>query len=265
MLRAEKHLVDLNDAIGRYFNSDPYEVRSRREGKKKVRVHRLHFTAQPDPMVGLIAADFIYNIRSGLDHLMAAIVPSKDRDSVMFPIFFDGVWGPSGPGENPERTKARERWTTCTRNAAPDAVTYLKRLQPTDEVIDDPKTANLLIALNRLSNTDRHKKLPVVSAGLTDVKYVCRLPNETETTDDQGMTTFAAGIPENWIAFLQDEAQIMDVPEDAMEVQLYGTPLVAVRIGQNTLLPLQELVTGIMSGALGAVQVLREFTRGTPR
>jgi hypothetical protein len=77
------------------------------EGKKTV--YRLHFTRSvANTEVPLIAADAIYNRRSSLDHLMGALVPKKKRDSVIFPIFFRGVWRAEKVAENAQRTKERE-------------------------------------------------------------------------------------------------------------------------------------------------------------
>ena len=91
------------------------------EGSKKKRVHRFHFTRQPGDDVAIVAADFVYNIRSGLDHLAPALVPPAHRTSVMFPIFFQGVWDDPVDGENEQRLKERKRWRTTTRHMHPDA------------------------------------------------------------------------------------------------------------------------------------------------
>jgi hypothetical protein len=188
--RAGQHLVFLKDAIQRYADRHPYEVRKRVEGKKKGVVHRFHFTEQPEPMLGLVAADFIYNMRSGLDHLMAALVPSARRDSSMFPVFWQGVWDDPPPRENVERTKARERWQTYVKGAHPDAVAFIKTVQPADDGGNDPKGLSSLVALNRLSNTDRHSKLPILAASLHKPvgSYTTRSSVPSSSPTPSGMT-----------------------------------------------------------------------------
>lgn len=134
--RTEKHLVDLEAAIKAFGGSTaetrPYTVRKRVEGKREV--HRLHFTRSADNTeVPLIFADAIYNLRSSLDHLAGALVPSKDRRSVMFPILWRGVENPFVEREDEQRRKDRERWQSIAKRVQPGALTYLKRLQPPDE------------------------------------------------------------------------------------------------------------------------------------
>src|SRR5688572_12484690 len=87
--RAEEHLKELEHAVGRYCDRHPYKAVERMEGNQQGSVWRLRFTEQPDPWLTVIAGDFLYNVRSGLDHLAAALVPEQDWD--YFPIYFQGV------------------------------------------------------------------------------------------------------------------------------------------------------------------------------
>src|SRR4051794_33023831 len=106
--RAKQHLIDLEAEIERYALRKPYTVRERIEGKKKRKVRRLAFTEDPaNTDIPIIAADVIYNLRSGLDHLMASLAPSARRSSVMFPVFWQGVWDAPIEGENEQRLKDR--------------------------------------------------------------------------------------------------------------------------------------------------------------
>jgi len=168
--RAETHLVELKAAIERYGGTDPgtrpYTVRKRVESKRKGEVHRLHFTRSVENTdVPYIAADALYNLRASLDHLMAAMVPAKDRDSVMFPIFWRGVERPFIERENEQRRKDRERWLSIARRTQTGAVAFLKRLQPPDDA-PNKQTPHALRILNQLANTDRHTKLPIVAHGV---------------------------------------------------------------------------------------------------
>jgi hypothetical protein len=249
--RAEEHLVDLEAAVRAYVDSHPYEVRVRRQGRKKPRVHRLHFTRQPSDAVALIAADVIYNIRSGLDHLAAALVPARDRDSVMFPIFFQGVWEESIGAENLERRKQRSRWRTVTRNMPREAVAILKMVQPPDEAID-LENLHGAIALNRLSNTDRHSKLPVISTTLSKPIGSCRTP------DGQAYIGRALGGDEG----LEDGAELV-LPHGAVDVQLSGTPEVVIHVGAphgGYLIP-GMLRDELLRGARQLADQLRPFDR----
>lgn len=168
--RADKHLEYLKAAIDDYAGIDqsdrPYLAAKTVEGKQKLDTFRVQFVRQvANTTVPFIAADAIYNMRSALEHLMAAMVSAKKRDSVTFPIFWRGVWLPDVPGDNTQRIKDRRRWTTIAGELPDGAIAYLKRLQPPDEA-PHAQTPHALRLLNQLSNNDRHTKLPLFAAGL---------------------------------------------------------------------------------------------------
>jgi hypothetical protein len=131
--RAEKHLVDLRREVDRYSDREPYTVDSRHYRKRHE--HRLAFTEDPiNTHIGVILADLIHNLTSGLDHLLADMVPPKDRSRVMFPVLWQGVWENGVPGENSQRAKDRARWKSITRNMNADAATLLQKMQPPVEI-----------------------------------------------------------------------------------------------------------------------------------
>jgi hypothetical protein len=217
--RAEKHIADLEAEIARYAARKPYAVREAIEGKKKV--HRLVFTRDPaNTDIPLIAADAIHNLRFALDHLMAALVPNKQRRSVMFPVYFQGVWEAAPPGENPERTKSRERWASDTANVRPGALTLLKTLQPPDDAGDQGEV-NIIQVIHRLSTRDRHERLPIVAVGLSTMALSWERPDKRI---EIGRGRSQAG------HFLQDHACLDGVPNYAVNVKIEGTPTVGITI-----------------------------------
>jgi hypothetical protein len=221
--RAEKHLVELKEAIDAYAGSTPdthpYTVRKGVEGKKKPEVYRLHFRRSPaNTDIPLIAADIIYNLRSSLEHLIASMAPAKYRDSLMFPIFWRGVWDPCIDGENKQRRKDRERWAAIDRALPSKAVAHLKRLQPPD---DGGQEVHQLRLLNQLSNTDRHTKLPVTVGGLTN--FMTRWYMQ-DGSDKIGIGSAHSG------RVLEDKTEIKGAPKGAVNVEIVGTPLVSIRI-----------------------------------
>lgn len=236
--RAEKHLIELDAEIERYCSSHPYAVGERMEGKKKPRLVRfLHFTASPaNTDIPIIAADAIYNLRSSLDHLMSALAAPKKRSSVIFPVFFEGVWEPTLAGENTERAKQRSRWASDTATIADGAITVLKSLQPPETGWQETDVG-LLRLINLLSNRDRHEKLPIIAPGLTSctVRY--------ETTGGE-VKTERASIPQGNV--LQDEAEIAGFPDDAVNVQIDGVPLVAINVThEERYVPLPAKLQGL--------------------
>jgi hypothetical protein len=222
--RAEKHLVELHEAIDQYAAAKPYTVRKGIEGKKEKVVHRLVFTADPaNTDIPVIAADVIYNLRSALDHLMSALVANKDRGSAMFPIFFQGVWEAIVPGENQQRVKERMRWASDIKTLRDEPVAILKRLQPREDTGDGTQAIPIAV-INSLSNRDRHEKLPIFVSGLLEVYFRWTLPD--------GTVQRGKGISEGSDLFFENKARLQ-IPEDAMDVEIEGTPLVAVRVGQD--------------------------------
>jgi hypothetical protein len=220
--RAKKHLIDLQKVVDAYALTNPYMVSEEREGKKKPKLRRrLTFTADPaNTDIPIIAADVIYNLRSSLDHLMGSLVPSNRRRSVMFPVFFQGVWKDTIPGENEQRTKDRERWNSCVKGLPAEAVAFLEKAQPPDG--QDEDHANLLKTLNEWSNRDRHEKLPVIAPGLRGMMVRFKKPDGTRQS--------GIGIPRREDAIFKDQAEIRSIPDDAVDVEIAGVPLIAIGV-----------------------------------
>jgi hypothetical protein len=219
MSRAEKHLIELEAETTRYADSNPYEVRTTREGKRDV--HRLWFTVSPSPEIAIIAGDFIYNLRSGLGHLAGALVPSDMRRSVEFPVFWQGVWEDGPEGENKQRAYDRKQWRTYTRKMKPQAVAILKSLQPEPE--DNVRIAKLDF-INRLCNTDRHTKVPVIRAGLRD-------PIGYWKTRDGQMQRGTTDLNETY-GLAEDGAKI-HAPDRAVDVKIEGAAAIGIRVGNE--------------------------------
>ena len=218
MERAEKHLIDFEEEIAAYCDSNPYLVRDGMDGKRHVR--RLHFTRQLDPRVCLIASDFLYNVRSGLDHLACSLVPKSQWSHVGFPIFWQGVWDSAQPGENQERLDARERWITYTRFMHDDAVAILKGLQPRDSARDTDPDMHYLSILNRLSNADRHRDLAFYSVGLKEITITYEVPPNNFVWGPDAVDANKV---------MQDDTEL-PVPPNAVNVEIKGRPVVAVRV-----------------------------------
>jgi hypothetical protein len=222
--RARKHLAELTAAVEAFDATKPYEAYLSTGGKRKL--WRYRFTASPENTdIPIVAADVVYNLRSGLDHLAAALVPPKMARHVMFPIFWPGVWDSGADGENEQVAKDRGRWDTTTREMRPEAVSILRGLQPDPDV---EHQIHHLIVLNRLSNSDRHSRFPVYASGLQDL---------TAIIDGGRMGNVpVAGVPP-WFrsAYLIDRGEIgfpgmKSLPK---EVDIQGTAIVMIRLGEG--------------------------------
>lgn len=214
----------------RYVDSHPYTVRSVIEDDGQA--YRLHFTAGvQNTEIPVIAADVVHNIRSGLDHLAAALVPPQCRGDGAFPILWHRVWEPDVQGEDKQRTRARKRWRDLTRHMDPGAVAVLKEYQPPDARVQPIGTLNLLSVINKLSNTDKHEQFPTHVPGLRyPVTVRCRQVDGRpgEGVVDQG--------PDRLV---EDQTDIQGLPEGAVDVEIEGAPLVALRVrGEHGYVPI---------------------------
>lgn len=249
LTRAEKHLIDLKDAIDKYGGTNaasrPYTLRKRIEGHNQREVHRLHFTRSPaNTEIPLIAADAIYNMRSSLEHLIAALAPAKDRDRLTFPVFWRGVWEPLVHGEDVRRRKARHVWRAIAKALPAEAVAVLKMLQPPDDAGSTEEDHDLRI-LNRLSNTDRHSKLPVAAGGVLTLNTIWRLKDGSEKI---GLAAADSG------HVVEDGAEIKDVPQGAVYVECQGTPVVVIRLRDKDVASQRKSVNVMLPGGLEAIR-----------
>jgi hypothetical protein len=237
--RAKKHLIDLETAIDEFARTKPYTVTERIEGKKKRKIRRMTFTADPaNTDIPIIAADAIYNLRSSLDHLMSSLVPSNQRTSAIFPIYFEGVWEPSLPGENKQRIKERARWSSDTKALSEPVVAILKELQPADRSWQQIGGVDLLQWLNQLSNRDRHQKLPVFARGLRDLRVKFTLADGAR--EDQA--------PIESVPVFENNADLKGIPNDAVDVEIEGTPVIAIRIEDlDGYLPIPKMFWNVLT------------------
>jgi hypothetical protein len=169
MIRAAKHLDELNAILANFAERHPYEVirTTDRTGKH---THRFEYTEEPPQEIPLIVGDVLYNLRSGFDHLIGALVPRSQRSKVLFPIVTEPVWDmPPADGENEDLRRNREKWESLVRKIKhAEAVPILQGLQPLTSMRIPPLMHPLDI-LNKLSNKDRHQQLSVILSGLDKI------------------------------------------------------------------------------------------------
>jgi len=226
---AEKHLIDLTFMLAAFADKHPYQVTDPIENKRGQRICYLEFTETPDPDIGLIAGDIIYNLRAAFDYLIGSLVPSGERSKVLCPVLHEPVWDiPHITTENPERTKNRERWYSLTHHIRnTDAIAVLKELMPLDSRRQPPKEHPLDL-INRLSNKDRHQRLPILTWGIGDVRPKAVLKGSG------GIVPMRIAAPDwdpNRQGYKNNAA--IPVPDGVAYVKLRGTPVILIRIGEE--------------------------------
>jgi hypothetical protein len=164
--RAEHHLNEIEDKLGKYAELHPYEHFRGPALKWKPHVWRymLRITEQPNPMIAVIVGEFLYDLRSALDHIAVAMAPLGRRRSASFPIFLKDPFRQDRWGKYVD-DKARASFESSTCGMASDALTILKEAQPYNGPTPDQAA---LYLLSSLENADKHRNLVTLTSGIQD-------------------------------------------------------------------------------------------------
>lgn len=153
--RADLHLTELTDKIGEYVKADHSRLSGNYDADAFTYELRVEAAEAPNHVLwSVIVGDIVHNLRSALDHLVWQLVLLANARSPgpqhEFPIALD---------EQVYRRKGGMR----DRMLAGVAETHraiIDRVQPF--VLGDDAENHSLAHLKRLSNTDKHRVLPLV-------------------------------------------------------------------------------------------------------
>ena len=203
--RAGGHLQELMGLVASYELGKPYTVSDMIEGSDREHVYRLKFTSQPDDRIAVIVGDYLHNLRSALNYLMRSLVPSARKDKTQFPIF-----GRDPFARDPVTRRyierdpdVRRRWNTYVKGTDPRALAYIKEIQPY-AAGSRAGQINRLIAVNWLSNADKHRELVVTPQGLQDPERTVWLADDTPVYYNwhglakDGTEVFRSDTPVGW-------------------------------------------------------------------
>lgn len=117
----------------------------------------------------------------------------------------------------------------------------------------DPEFANSLRILNRLSNADRHRDLPVTGYGLRYSKGTFHLPD--------GRVVRTQPIPDS--EGLKNGGELIGVAEGAVNVRVEGTAVVIIRVSQEPLryFVLPDSLDRLLGSYRATVDLLRPYVR----
>lgn len=171
--RAAEHLDHLQAFVAEVGKRRPYPMVETFDSQHKLWLYRLNIDeVEPPEMFPIVLGDFLFNVRSALDHLVVAIAPKKYESQVAFPIFTtDPLATNETTGEYLD-AQASGAWLNKTRGLPPDCVATLRFLQPhaTAQYFQKPPEHQALALLNALQNADKHRKLIGVVTGLRRVQ-----------------------------------------------------------------------------------------------
>jgi hypothetical protein len=150
--RAKEHLETLRQELKVFSESKPYEF----VGEDDVANHRYRISPKikdtPDK-IPLIVGDFFYNLRSSLDQLVWCLA----KLTLPYPknTQFAILEKPNFP-----------RFQRQTSGVPTEAVTIIESLQPYHGRDRAAVKSHLLWRLNNICNIDKHRRIPVHSAGV---------------------------------------------------------------------------------------------------
>lgn len=143
--RGKEHFYMLELETRKFWDTEPYILVHERNGEEFPNLLRFKLV-QPIPQHrwGLILGDAVHNTRSALDYIVWRLAGSHldDRTS-QFPIY-----------RSEDDWNSRMQWRFRQRPIHPDALAYIKTLQPYTR--PDPKRAVLWL-LQELDARDKHK------------------------------------------------------------------------------------------------------------
>ncbi|HWI96188.1 MAG TPA: hypothetical protein VNS60_09005 [Solirubrobacterales bacterium] len=227
--RAQTHFDALNAEIDSFGKSkpDPYRFVSKVNVKSSRYLMRIKIDRAPPLEWALIAGDFVQNLRAALDHLIWPLARANgypQQSGHAFPIF----------DARPPVKRGHPQWETWNRMLAgvhPAAIRFIDLCQPYQGG-DGPGRRNLLAALRRLSNEDKHRNLlpafaAVGASGELDLKI--KWSRDIETPLEGGELRVGRPLDDGDVVF---EAPVVVTGSDPA-VQLEGKIPLDIAFGRR--------------------------------
>lgn len=235
--RAEQHLHDLEREVTHYINGHFYRAKGSPPSKRNPNRWRFHLeiTREPDPMTAVLLGDFLFNVKSALDHLAVALTPRQHQSSAGFPIEDKPIFVRDASRRYIVRDKGkRKAFRSRIKYMPPNARAVIEELQPYN-FRGGPGRLDSLFALNALQNADKHRRLTILGTGLTRTLTKAQWQHETWS---------------RWFGpHLQRDAVLVTsadlgtrVLRSEVEVEVSGSPFVSVEMSGEAveLIPLAE-------------------------
>jgi hypothetical protein len=222
--RAIEHQAAVEQIITRITTEADNSIRIEKELVDGEWAYRLRYDVGSDETLPVIIGDFLFNLRSALDHIVAANM-AKPSSKSQFPIFHEDFLATT-PAEPPRFKNYRKTWKDL-ESQLPRAVFVSVELAQPFVVCritgTDPAEAALSI-LNELQNRDKHSSLGVVSTGVTNsVGYIIEKSGQRIPIRYPTLTS---------TAMVPNRTQIFGSTEE-LDVRFTGNVALAVVAGPN--------------------------------
>jgi hypothetical protein len=226
--RAKHHMREVECLVAEYEALHAYSARrvNQPRGKRHIWQYVLEITEQPPTEIALAVGDSIHNLRSALDHLAVALLPSRVTDGSFVIAMRDPF--KRGPDRRylVRNASERKRLARFLNNVPPEARALIERLQPYNESWE-PWEVNILDAISRLDNRDKHRVINVVSPGVREFQV-----GFVERDRTHVRRSFIGHAQDGTEIFVFDERRDPPLRDSEVEVRLSGTPQVTVEIGE---------------------------------
>ena len=171
VIRAHQHLAAITKLVDRIAGDSPRPIRVAERHEAGRWSYTAHSDLVIDPMLAVIIGEFLYDLRSALDHIAAANVPAERIGVSQFPIFTEDIWQHVPDGIDARRIKDQQsQWNKWTKGMPPAIDNLIKDMQPyqnASKYSSNPDDHALAI-LNEYQNADKHRELNIISSGIED-------------------------------------------------------------------------------------------------
>jgi hypothetical protein len=208
----------------------------------------LEVTQPPDEEIAVIVGEYLYDLRSALDHIAVSVAPKRRKSLASFPIF-------TAPPTKPDEIRA---WEKATKGMPAKAV-EIEQQQPynlaTRAPSAKPYSVDSLYSLSALQNADKHRSLAVVALGISDPTV--QLSWGTDGVRIMIPTYVGAGKQ-----LVSSERIGNRVPYDDLQVDVQGRPHVTVTLPGHDEFQLTTLLDGCLQRVRDrVVPALEPFAR----
>lgn len=219
--RADEHLADIDMLTASLRERREYPVietmKPYKEGPLWDYVLDLD-QVQPPERLPILMGDYMFNVRSALDHLAVSLAPRKYRRKVSFPINqTDPLTRHQASGDY-LNAEAAGRWLALCKWLPDDCIAALKVLQPYEAATLHGHSADrhALALLSGFQNADKHRELIGAIVGL-----------------DERAEVEINGIAESALPGFKNGTTIVVNAPEKMEVKVKGVAIVGIKRGND--------------------------------
>ncbi len=223
--RASNHFGDIESMVNTMCGPSPRRIRVEKNLQGTEWIYTVHHDLQVPRMLPVIVGEFLFDVRSSLDHLMAVCVSIGAEDKSQFPIFTQDIWAAGSSQKETKRLESnRATWDRYTQGAKPEVIAFLRSVQPYQRALHNAANPedHALAILNEFQNADKHRQLGIVSTGLTGISAAVIESNGRRV--DLGLSPVGSD------EMLPDGARCLSTQKE-VDVEITGTVKVAMRSG----------------------------------